>query len=85
MPKYKSETEIIMKSVFVLQHVHAFGDDDEDVKFIGVYSSHEKAERAISRLIQKQGFKDKIDGFHIDQYEIDLDYWIEGYVTTTHV
>ena len=33
-----------MASVFVLQHVHSREDGVEDVKFIGVYSSREKAD-----------------------------------------
>jgi hypothetical protein len=40
-----------MVSVFVLQHVHAREDGDKDVKFIGVYSSREKAESAVTRLV----------------------------------
>ena len=70
-----------MKSVFVLQHVHEFEDGEEDVKFIGVYSSKEKAENAISRLIQQPGFKKTENGFYIDQYKMDMDHWTEGYVT----
>ena len=32
--------------VFVVQHVHEIDEDDEDVKFIGVYSTEESARRA---------------------------------------
>lgn len=69
-----------MKSVFVLQHVHSQQDDVEDVKFIGVYSSRENAEAAVARLRRLPGFSDAPDGFHIDEYHIDQDQWIEGYV-----
>lgn len=69
-----------MKSVFVLQHVHSRQDDVEDVKFIGVYSSRENAEAAVARLSRLPGFSDVPDGFHIDEYRLDQDQWVEGYV-----
>jgi len=64
-----------------LAHVAREDTPDEDVKFIGIYSSREKAESAISRLVLQQGFKDFPDGFNIDQYTIDEDHWTEGFVT----
>jgi hypothetical protein len=68
-----------MGSVFVLQHVHSRKDGDEDVKFIGVYSSRGNAERAIARLSHLPGFSDAPNGFHIDEYRVDQDHWVEGY------
>ena len=68
-----------MERVFVLQHVHDLGEDKEDVKFIGVYRSHAAATMAVRRLSQAPGFKDTLDGFHIDTYELDKDHWVEGY------
>ncbi|MFO0846276.1 MAG: hypothetical protein U0797_28525 [Gemmataceae bacterium] len=70
-----------MASVFVLQHVHEREGGDEDVKFIGVYSSREKAQAAAARLTLLPGFADAEEGFHIDEYRIDQDHWVEGYVT----
>jgi hypothetical protein len=72
-----------MASVFVLQHVHSRGDGVEDVKFIGVYSSKEKADAAVVRLSRLPGFSDAPDGFHVDEYRIDQDHWVEGYVVVT--
>lgn len=69
-----------MASVFVLQHVHTREDGVEDVKFIGVYSSREKAQAAVARLGRLPGFVDAPDGFHIDEYRVDQDHWAEGYV-----
>jgi hypothetical protein len=69
-----------MASVFVLQHVHSRSDGVEDVKFIGVYSSHEKAEAAVARVGRLPGFADAPDGFHIDEYRVDQDHWAEGFV-----
>ena len=70
-----------MASVFVLQHVHEQEDGVEDVKFLGVYSSRENAGAAVARLKGKPGFSDAPDGFHIDEYRVDHDHWVEGYVT----
>jgi homoserine kinase type II len=70
-----------MASVFVLQHVHSQANGVEDVKFIGVYSSREKAEAAVARLSCQPGFSDAPDGFHVDEYRVDQDCWVEGYVT----
>jgi homoserine kinase type II len=67
--------------VYVLQHVHPLEDDEEDVKFIGVYSSRENAQAAIARLSQAPGFSDALAGFHIDEYQLDRDHWVEGYST----
>ncbi len=70
-----------MKRVYVLQHVHSLEDGAEDVKFIGIYSSRENAQATIARLGQAPGFSDAQDGFHIDEYQIDQDQWIDGYAT----
>jgi len=71
-----------MKSVFILQHSCESSDTgEEETKFIGVYSSKEKAEEAIARLSKQPGFKDLPDHFNIDEYKIDQDNWYEGFVT----
>jgi hypothetical protein len=70
-----------MTSVFVLQHVHELEAGAEDVKFLGVYSSREKAQEAKARLGRLPGFADAPDGFHVDEYRVDQDQWAEGYVT----
>ncbi|HWF01094.1 MAG TPA: hypothetical protein VG248_14940 [Caulobacteraceae bacterium] len=69
-------------TVFVLQHVHDLGDDDEDVKFIGVYSTMKAAEAAVTRARTLPGFSDTPDGFAIDAYVVDQDHWQSGYVTS---
>jgi hypothetical protein len=68
-------------SVYVLQHVHSFDDGTEDVKFIGVYSSRENAKAAIARIGHNPGFSEAPAGFHIDEYQMDKDQWVEGYST----
>ena len=68
---------------FLVHHVHVLGNGVEDVKLIGVYSSEDKANKVISRLVQQPGFVGSPDGFSIDKYEVDEDHWSEGFVTET--
>ena len=70
-----------MTEVFVLQHVARQDSDDEDTKFIGVYSTESAAQETIQRLTQRPGFADYPRGFHIDRYELDHDHWAEGFVS----
>jgi len=73
-----------MKIAYVLQHSYEVGQDGafDEVKFIGVYSSRQKAEQVIQRYIVLPGFRDyPIDCFHISEYEIDKDQWTEGFTT----
>ena len=67
--------------MFVVQHVAREGEDDEDVKFIGWYSTHTFADEAVARLRLQPGFSDYPDGFHIDEYEVDRDHWTDGFVS----
>jgi hypothetical protein len=70
-----------MAKAYVLQHVHSVSDGAEDVKLVGVYSSRENAQAAITRLSQAPGFSEAPAGFHIDEYQVDKDQWVEGYST----
>ncbi len=67
--------------VFVLEHLHVLDDGEENVKFIGVYSTRDAAQDAIARLRLQPGFCNTPDGFLIDLYQLDQDNWAEGYVT----
>jgi len=70
-----------MNVVFLLWHSHSVGDGETDDKLIGVYSSEDEAEAAKSRKLQHEGFRDVPDGFLIGGYELNRDYWSEGYIT----
>jgi hypothetical protein len=67
--------------VFLVQHVHEVDGGDEDVKFIGVYSTEKSAKAAVSRLSRQPGFRETIGGFHVDRYTVDKDHWADGFVT----
>ena len=68
--------------VFLLDHVHEMESGEEDIKFIGVYSSEKSARQAIVRLSTQPGFRKYVEGFQINCYELDEDHWTEGFVTT---
>ena len=45
------------------------------------YSTKEKAEKAMENYKKLPGFKDFLDGFNIDEYEINKKCWSEGFFT----
>ncbi|EMI54149.1 DUF7336 domain-containing protein [Rhodopirellula sallentina] len=73
-----------MTKTFILQHEHEWCDR-EDVKFIGVYATHDDARAAMERLRVQPGFRDWPDGFSIAEYEIGVDHWTEGFVTMINI
>ncbi len=70
-----------MKKAYILWHIHRPNTEEIDEKFIGVYSSIEKAQEAAERSAQLPGFIDFPDGFSVDAYEIDEDHWKDGFFT----
>ncbi len=81
-----------MQSVYLLQHLHVLADGKEDSKIIGIYSSRGAALAAIDRVKTQSGFsdfprlidplsEDEVDGFYIDEYVLDQDYWVEGFTS----
>ena len=69
-----------MKTIFILHHSYEL-EEREETKLIGVYSTREQAELAITRLKDKNGFKYRPDAFEISEYELDQDNWTEGFAT----
>jgi hypothetical protein len=69
--------------VYVLQHTHDLGDGDEDVKFIGVYSSEQLGAAAIAELSKRPGFIESPHGFSLEPYKLDETHWLEGYASKT--
>lgn len=70
-----------LSHVYELMHVHEFDEDEDDAKLIGCYRTEEAAQAAISRLLLQPGFRDHPEGFSIGAYELDVDHWVEGFVT----
>jgi hypothetical protein len=69
-----------MKTTYVVQHLRSDPGEFDDLKFIGVYSTKQLALDAVDSHKGLPGFKDYPDGFDIAEYEIDCDYWTEGFV-----
>ncbi|MCE9544352.1 MAG: hypothetical protein K8T25_02355 [Planctomycetia bacterium] len=66
--------------VFPLWHGHDLKYMD-DYKLIGIYSTEEAAKAAQRRASEQPGFRDHLDGFFMEAYEVDKDHWTEGFVT----
>lgn len=70
-----------MPTVYILWHVRPGEDDadDSNAKLIGVFDSKENAQSAIARLLNKPGFKDYPEHFHINDYELNEMHWTSGF------
>ena len=76
--------------LYIVEHLHILYDDVEDIKFLGVFSTKEKAEKAIQILSKQPGFKDfpkiiddnDIENFYIIKVVVDeIAEWKEGFTT----
>ena len=71
--------------VFMLWHVYELRDDfgiHDEEKLIGVFSSEAKAQEAIERLKEKEGFRDlPLSCFEIHQTKVDQVGWKDGFAT----
>ncbi|SEH34869.1 DUF7336 domain-containing protein [Chryseobacterium culicis] len=68
-----------LNTVFSVSHyytIHTFLDDE---RYIGVFSSLEKAENAIEELKNKPGFKDHQDDFNISELDLATLLWNTGF------
>tara|TARA_R110002073_G_scaffold310724_1_gene481533 strand:+ start:1659 stop:1931 length:273 start_codon:yes stop_codon:yes gene_type:complete len=63
--------------VYLLEHTVKGLEDS--TKMLGIYSTREEAENAINFLSNKPGFRDSLDDFLIDEYEIDKICWSSGF------
>ena len=75
-----TESNQTVKRVFVVLHSYEL-DGCEETKFIGVYTTRQVANEAIRRLQVAPGFRDHPTEFSVDEYPLDLDHWVEGFVT----
>ncbi|MGX5684959.1 DUF7336 domain-containing protein [Chryseobacterium cucumeris] len=71
--------ELGLNTVFSVSHyytIHTFLDDE---RYIGVFSSLKKAEKAIEELKEKPGFKDHQNDFNISELDLDILLWSTGF------
>ena len=69
-----------MTQVHLLWHIHDLGDE-EDWKFVGVYSSPEQLDAAKTRVGRLPGFRDDPDAFRVEDVTVNEDLWTEGFET----
>ena len=70
-----------LEHVYLVHHIRELEDGVDDVKFIGVFSSAEKANEAVRSIGIESGFRDFPDGFSVEPHVIDRVGWAEGFST----
>lgn len=72
--------------MYLLYHMYEYGEgnEHEEIKFLGIYSSEQEASKAMERYYKLAGFKEyPKEFFIIDDYVVNKDkYWKEGFVNT---
>jgi hypothetical protein len=69
-----------MNSVFIMWHTRKDDEYHDDAKLIGAYCTLDDCHAAIERLKNQPGFRDNVEGFNIDEYELGKDHWTEGFI-----
>lgn len=70
-----------MEKVYILEHIYE-ENEIEEIKFIGVFSSSEKAQSVINELSSFPGFnKYPIECFQISEEKIDHYEWKDGFIS----
>jgi hypothetical protein len=67
--------------VFCLWHIIEYDDDSEDIKEIGLFSTHKKAQAFTEKIKTQPGFRDFPEGFEIAESLVDRGGWFEGFRT----
>ncbi|MBA3520163.1 MAG: hypothetical protein H0T75_21570 [Rhizobiales bacterium] len=70
-----------MTDVWIIHHVRELEEENDDVLLIGIYSSFQKAEAAVSKLKAAPGFREHPEEFQIEKYTLDEAHWNEGFIT----
>jgi hypothetical protein len=60
-----------LTEVFLVHHIRELDDDADEVKFIGVFSTEEKALAAVDVIKNEIGFCDFPNGFEIEPQDVD--------------
>ena len=74
--------------VYVLWNIHELNDDygqHDEEKLIGIYSTEEKASKAIEAHKGLEGFRDyPVECFEIHEAVVDRSNWNEGFTTVRY-
>ncbi|WPO82301.1 hypothetical protein SD427_16285 [Chryseobacterium sp. JJR-5R] len=76
---YLSIKNLGLESVFSVSHNYTIDRYLDDERFIGVFSSEEKAEKAIEKLKKQNGFILHPDDFDLSELEINNLLWKSGF------
>jgi hypothetical protein len=68
-----------MTTVFFVNYARVDPRYEDSAIFIGVFSTRELAEKAVASRRSVYGFKDYPEGFIIEEIEVDVEFWNEGY------
>jgi len=71
----ETAVDLLEDEVYYLAHEYYDGVEFDYVTDLGVYSTLEKAKQSMKKFKRRVQFKDYKDGFSIDCYKIDNDYW----------
>lgn len=71
--------ELRLNTVFSVSHYYTIHNFLDDERYIGVFSSLEKAEKAIEELKNKPGFKDHQNDFNISELDLATLLWSTGF------
>jgi len=72
-----------MKKVFRVNHLRVVDFGNDYVKFIGIYSTREAAERAVAKHKTLPGFSDFPACFKIDEITVNAASWTSGFFTVS--
>jgi hypothetical protein len=74
------EIELLNNKVYLLHHVYERDDFEDEVCFIGVFSSHQEALKIAKLLYHEKGFKDHpFECFEINGHTINVYSWASGF------
>ncbi len=69
-----------MDKVYLVQHSYE-NEENEDTKFIGIFSSTSTAQKAIDELSVKSGFNSyPKESFSLEEVNLDEYEWKEGFI-----
>lgn len=68
-------------AVFLVQHSYELNRDEDEVKIIGIFKTYAAAKKAVEKAKLLPGFKKHLNGFYIDEFQLNKIHWDEGFVT----
>jgi len=70
-----------MTTVYEVGYARELNDDVTDVKFVGVFSTREKADEAFMTVRSLLPYSRFPDCLYVMDVEVDIDHWTYGFFT----